>query len=171
MRRVFRGKRCTTAPVAGIFLVFGIAAGVSLLGCARKGPVRPPQDAAPKAIADLAVTDTVNGLQLEWARPTSYADGSHMDDLGGFEVHRTRGLPGGNEFQRLAVLAVSDRERLRKVHRFRYLDRGVTHGIVYRYQVVSFTLDRYFSEPSNVVTAECRVLIEGNNAPLPTPGR
>ncbi len=117
-------------------------------GCGRKGPVRPPELLAPARIEDLQAVDTPQGVVLSWSRPRTYADGTRMDDLGGFAVERAE---SDGPFQRIASLPVSDRERFRKIRRFRFLDTAARPGRVYRYRVVSFTTDRYASAPSNAV--------------------
>jgi hypothetical protein len=142
---------------------------VAALSCGRKGPPRPPEDVLPRRIADLGASNTADGIQLSWRRPESYASGERMTDLGGFMVERASGA--ALDYQRVAVLEVTDRDRFRQVKRFKHLDRDVTPGVAYRYRVVSFTVDRYFSEPSNAVTIERTVTNEGKNALLPTPRR
>ena len=92
-----------------------------------------------------------------------------MTDLGGFEVERA--TADGLTYQRIAVLEVTDRDRVRQIKRFKHLDHDVTAGVAYRYRVVSFTVDRYFSVPSNAVTIERTQTNEGRNALLPTPQR
>jgi hypothetical protein len=92
-----------------------------------------------------------------------------MSDLGGFMVERATG--DALSYQRIAELTVTDRDRFRQIKRFKHLDRDVTLGVAYRYRVVSFTVDRYFSAPSNAVTIERTLTNEGRNALLPTPQR
>jgi hypothetical protein len=139
-------------------------------GCGRKtSPPRPPEDVLPRPIANLAATNLADGVQLSWGRPQLYADGERMTDLGGFVVERAIG--DELQYQKIATLEVTDRDRFRQIKRFKHLDRDVTVGIAYRYRVVSFTLDRYFSPPSNAVTIERTLKNEERNAPLPTPQR
>lgn len=108
---------------------------------------------------------------MSWSRPTTYADGSRMTDLAGFEIQRALMPSAGAEFERLAVLKVEDRDRFRQVKRFSYLDRTIEGATTYRYRVVSFTLDGYFGAPSNVVTVEYDKSHEDPNGSLPTPRR
>ena len=91
-----------------------------------------------------------------------------MPDLGGFVIERAVGTAAHTTFARLDTIEVSDRDRFRQVKRFHYLDRGILPDLTYRYQVVSFTLDRYFSAPSNLVTVEGTISGE-KHAPLPSP--
>jgi predicted small lipoprotein YifL len=143
------------------FVAALLVAGV--LACGRKAPLRPPEDVAPKRIADLSASNAGEGIQLAWSRPRVYADGEAMQDLGGFIVERAEGREPQATFRRITVLDVNDRDRFRQLKRFRYTDRDVLTGATYQYRVVSFTLDRYFSAPSNVVTAERSV--SGSTAP------
>ena len=139
--------------------------------CGRKGPPRPPEDVLPQTISDLTAANTAQGIQLAWSRPRSYADGSRMTDLGGFVIQRATGTDSAAPFVRLSILEVNDRNRFRQVTRFRYLDRDTTVGTPYRYRVVSFTLDRYFSAPSNVVAAEGQQTGESDHASFPAAQR
>ena len=139
------------------------------LGCGRKALPRPPEDVLPRPLADLAASNLADGVQLSWGRPQLYVDGQRMTDLGGFVIERAAG--DTPTYQNIAVLEVSDRDRFRQIKRFKHLDRDVTPGVAYRYRVVSFTVDRYFSAPSNAVTIERLVKNEERNAPLPTPQR
>ena len=124
----------------------------------------------PRPLADLAASNVADGVQVSWSRPQLYADGTRLTDLGGFAVERAVG--DALTYQRIAELEVTDRDRFRQIRRFKYLDRNVTPGGTYRYRVVSFTIDRYFSAPSNAVTIERTTTTnEGRNALLPTPQR
>jgi predicted small lipoprotein YifL len=120
---------------------------VALLGCGRKGPVKPPELARPAAITDLRAANEEEAVALAWSRPSEYADGARMTDLGEFRVERASGDAPG--WDTIAVLPVADRERVRQIKRFRFADRGVAMGEVYRYRVVSSTVDGYASAPSN----------------------
>jgi len=144
---------------------------VVLPACGRKTLPRPPEDVLPKTIDDLSASNTAEGIQLTWSRPKLYADGSQMRDLGGFVIERATGTDPLSPFQRLTVLEVNDRDRFRPLTRFRHDDNDTSVGMPYRYRVVSFTLDRYFSAPSNVVTVERAITGQESHAPLPTPQR
>jgi predicted small lipoprotein YifL len=120
-----------------------------LLACGRKGPVKPPDLARPAPLDDLQATNEVDAILLSWARPTRYADGTRMTDLGEFRVERATGT--SPDFQIIALLPVTDQDRFRQIKRFRFADRGVVEAETYRYRVVSSTLDGYVSAPSNAV--------------------
>ena len=126
--------------------------------CGRKTAVRPPELVAPKPIEDLKLEAKTTGIELRWSRPRTYADGSSMDDLGGFLVLRAvqaaqDGSASGetSEFSELATVVVEDRDRFRQAKRFRYTDEQITAGTRYRYRVRAFTLDGEYSTPSNIV--------------------
>jgi predicted small lipoprotein YifL len=136
-------------------------------GCGRKGPIRPPEDVLPQTIKDLTATQTPQGIELSWRRPRTYADGSRMTDLGGFVIERATSAGPDASFARLGVVEVNDRERFRQTTHFHYLDHDTTVGTAYRYRVVSFTLDRYFSAPSNEVVVEGREASQDEHASFP----
>lgn len=142
---------------------------LSGLACGRKAPPRPPEDVLPQTISDLGATNVTDGVRLSWSRPLTYVDGSRMTDLGGFVVERAIGTEPRAAFQRLTVLAVSDRDRFRQVKHFEYVDRDTVPESTYQYRVVSFTLDRYFSAPSNVAIITRKVPREEKHASLPPP--
>lgn len=102
---------------------------------------------APEVIDKLEARNTEEGILLRWERPTRYADGSRMLDLAGFRIERST---ASGEFEVLSIREVTDRNRFRPIRNFRYLDVAVTEGEAYRYRVVSFTTDSYFSPPSRV---------------------
>lgn len=142
---------------------------LSLFSCGRKAPPRPPEDVLPRAIVDLSAKNEAQGIQLSWSRPLTYADGTRMADLAGFTIERAVGTAPHTRFARLGVLEVSDRDRFRQIKHFQYVDRDTTPATTYQYRVVSFTVDRYFSEPSNIVTVERAAPGEEKHALLPTP--
>jgi predicted small lipoprotein YifL len=131
--------------------------------CGRKGPVKPPEYTRPAVIADLSAKNEADAILLSWQRPDSYADNSRMTDLGEFRLERA--AAGAVDFEIIAVLPVTDRERFRQIKRFRFADRGVVEGESYRYRVVSSTVDGYASAPSNTV----EIVREAAQAPTPTP--
>lgn len=124
-----------------------------LPACGRKTAVRPPEFVAPEAIEDLKLTAKDTGIELRWGRPQTYADGSKMDDLGGFVVLRAVQSKDGQfgEFSQLTTVRVEDRDRFRQSKRFRFIDEQVSVGTRYRYRIQAFTLDGDYSTPSNTV--------------------
>jgi hypothetical protein len=51
----------------------------------------------------------------------------------------------------LATVIVDDRDRFRQAKKFSYTDEQLTVGSHYRYRVQAFTLDGYYSSPSNTI--------------------
>ena len=136
-----------------------------LVACGVKSAPRPPEDVLPMPIADLRGTSVAGGIELRWARPRETVDGRQLSDLAGFHIERATG--SAPAFERLATVEVTDRDRIQQQRVFRYTDTGVTVGDACRYRVVSFTLDGYVSDPSNVATVE-RTHVNGEaHAPLP----
>ena len=121
--------------------------------CGRKTPVRPPELVAPEPIDSLTLEVEKAGIKLQWGRPQRYVDGSSMDDLGGFAILRAiqDGQGKGNAFTQIATVPVEDRDRFRQAKKFSYTDEQLTGGTLYRYRVQAFTLDGYYSSPSNTV--------------------
>lgn len=150
-------------PLAFAFCLFAFV----LPGCGRKALLKAPEDVLPERITDLAANNAPDGIQLSWSRPRAYVDGSRMTDLGGFVIERAATAAPRPTFERISVLDVDDRDRFRQIKQFRYLDRDTTVGTQYSYRVVSFTIDRYFSGPSNVVTVEHAITGEDKHASLP----
>jgi hypothetical protein len=116
--------------------------------CGLKSDPRGVDQVRPKVITSLMSKTAVDGVHLEWVRPATYLSGQRMDDLGGFLVFR--GVPD-QQAEQIADIPVTDRERFRPEKRFEYIDKDVTSGGRYYYRVISYTLDRYYSQPSNMV--------------------
>jgi hypothetical protein len=144
--------------LAAAALVVALALGA---GCGRKTSPRPPELVAPRAIPAVALRSRADGVEVSWARPTRYADGATMPDLGGFVVER-QSL--STTFHEVARVPVTDRGRFRQVKRFTYVDGDVTATLTYHYRVVAFTTDGYYSEPSGVAA-----ITWSPPAPSPTP--
>ncbi len=158
-----RSRNLYLLPLAFCLVIFS--------SCGRKSLPRPPEDVLPRPITNLTASSTPQGIQLWWSRPSTYTSGVQMTDLGGFVIERSARTDPLAPFERLAVLEVNDRDRFRQVKRFSHVDNDTSVGMPYRYRVVSYTLDRYFSAPSNVVTVERTNTGEESHAPLPTPQR
>jgi hypothetical protein len=137
-------------------------------GCGRRGPLRPQTDMNPTAITDLKAARSASGVMLSWSRPTTYLDGSRMLDLAGFEIQR-RKVDGDARFEKIGSAVVEDRERFQQARHFQYLDREIADAQTYAYRVVSYTLDGYFSAPSNIAAVDTKRTSGEANAPLPTP--
>lgn len=120
-----------------------------LASCGLKADPRGADQVRPKTISSLTGLVATDGVHLDWQRPAAYLNGQRMDDLGGFLVFR--GLPG-QQAEQIADVPVADRERFRPEKRFQYLDKEASKGGTYYYRVITYTLDKYYSFPSNQVT-------------------
>jgi hypothetical protein len=141
-----------------VLLIPGLLLSVSIFAsvfpaCGLKTPVRPPELVAPEPVGDLTLEVESKGIQLHWGRPQKYVDGSNMDDLGGFVVLRAiqNGQGTAGAFSQVATISVEDRDRFRKAKKFSYTDEQLAADTLYRYRVEVFTLDGYYSSPSNTV--------------------
>src|SRR5215510_3076527 len=146
-------RRRRKVPVISGFLLSMAISLFVFSACGSKTPVRPPELVAPEPISDLTLEVESKGIQLHWGRPQKYADGSDMDDLGGFVVLRAvqNGQGTLGTFSQVATVPVEDRDRFRKAKKFSYTDEQLAAGTLYRYRVQVFTLDGYYSSPSNTV--------------------
>ncbi|HZP45308.1 MAG TPA: lipoprotein [Candidatus Binataceae bacterium] len=121
---------------------------IALVGCGVKGPPVAPELARPARIEDLRAVPDPEGIKLAWQRPTTYAGGGRMRDLGGFVILRST---GGGPMEPLVELPVTDQERFSVEHEFEYIDNETQLGQRYQYEVLARTLDGYVSAPSNEV--------------------
>jgi hypothetical protein len=103
----------------------------------------------PETPAPVSVTPVAAGVKVTWHRPKSYVDGTPLEDLGSFFVFRACGEDG--EFVPIASIAVTDRQRFRKVKTFSFVDEGTPPDAPCRYRVVAATLDDYKSAPAEGV--------------------
>ena len=140
-------------------LLIGLAVATLVPACGRKTMPKPPQWVAPKAVQELSLSTQSTGILVRWSRPTEYADGSTMEDLGGFVVERNR---YNSPFTEVARIPVTDLGRFQKAKRFDYLDTQLLPEAIYHYRIVAFTTDRYFSSPSDAAEITW-------NPPTPTP--
>jgi len=124
-----------------------------LSACGRKTPVRPPELVAPEPINDLQAEVKDKAIRLQWGRPQEYVYGGELDDLAGFVISRAtrNGTGQSSTFTQIAIVPVEDRDRFRQAKKFNYTDEQLSAGTLYRYRVQAFTLDGYYSKPSNIV--------------------
>ncbi len=141
------GVRRATAMLAALALILA----ASTIGCGRRGSPRPPEDVLPETIDRLEAHNQDAAVLLTWPRPENYTGGGKMSDLGEFIVERAVGSAPPAEFHEIKRIPVEDRDRFRQVKNFRYVDKDVLVGIVYRYRVLSRTTDDYESAASNEV--------------------
>lgn len=117
-------------------------------GCGLKADPRGADQVRPRIITSLVSQPEADGVHLAWKRPATYVNGQRLDDLGGFLVFR--GVPD-QQAEQIAEIPVTDRERFRPEKKFEYVDKTVAKGGRYYYRVITYTLDKYYSQPSNMV--------------------
>ena len=157
--RTEAGKAASRGRTRGLFIA---VIAVFACACGHRTDIRPPSLVAPEAIDDLALRLAEDGVTLEWGRPRTYADGTDMEDLGGFVVLRaSRDGTRAQRFQRIALLPVNDRDRFQQEKRFRYADTNLSAGTLYRYRVLAVTLDGYLGETSNTVEVLWPAAVDG----------
>jgi hypothetical protein len=135
-----------------ISLAIALAVAIAALACGRKADPQPAELVRPKRITNLTAKPVKEGVRLEWSRPETYVNGKRMDDLGGFLVFR--GESGSAVADEVGTIEVSDRERFQRERKFTFIDGKVEKGKSYFYRVVSFTTDKYYSDPSNQVVVK-----------------
>ncbi len=144
MQRMGPARLSDTAKAILILIV------VAVIGaCGVKSAPVPPEQARPQAITSLTASSSPDGVMLSWERPTLYAGGHTMRDLGSFVIMRAEGPSA--QMQPLVELPVTDRERFQVQDRFMYDDLETQIGLHYRYAIIAETTDGYRSDPSNVV--------------------
>jgi len=144
MQRMGPARLSNTAKALLVLVV------VAVIGaCGVKSAPVPPEQARPQAITSLTASSSPDGVMLSWERPTLYAGGHTMRDLGSFVIMRAEGPSA--QMQPLVELPVTDRERFQVQDRFMYDDLETQIGLHYRYAIIAETTDGYRSDPSNVV--------------------
>lgn len=145
-------------------LMLALIAGV--LSCGRKTEIRPPELVAPKAVSQLALDSTAEGVRLRWTRPTETVDGKSMEDLAGFVIERAV----TTTFREIARVPVTDRGRFQKAKRFEYLDRDVVADMIFHYRVIAYTTDGYYSAPTGAATITWTpTAVHAAESPTPEP--
>ena len=130
---------------ARLLLFFAV---VLIPACGVKSSPVAPQTVYPATISDLHASADPAGINLTWSRPIHYVTGHSMRDLGGFVLLRSE---GNQPFQPLVQIPVTDQGRFSPQSTFSYLDGETQVGNLYRYEIISRTLDGYTSAPSNQV--------------------
>jgi len=139
-------KRANALTLA---LVIAALANAIFLGCGVKSTPIPPEAARPEQILGLEAANAKDGIRLTWDRPTNYAGGEKMKDLGGFTISRTQ---EGKPAEKIGEIEVHDEGRFQVQNTFTFIDGDTIMGKTYHYQVTSNTTDGYVSVPSNDVT-------------------
>lgn len=146
----------TSRPGIALLLTGLILAG-SLIGCAKKGPVRPKLASLPAAPQAPLLEQRGDQLLLSWQAPDKNQDGGDADDLAGFHILRrdyaaADGCPGCREPDDLQVRIRLDYPvpAQRIGDRFYWLDERVAVGRGYRYFVLPVTVGRQRGEPADL---------------------
>lgn len=121
-----------------------------LAACGLKNDPVAPELVRPLPPAKLAAAPVRDGVELRWRRPTAYAGGGRMRDLGGFDVERAAVATG--PFSKVGTLTLADQQRFRQQRDLAWTDREVEPGTEYVYRVIAFTTDGSRSAPSPPVT-------------------
>ena len=124
--------------------------------CGVRSRPLPPELVQPEPPANVVASSRPEGVRLTWRRPTKYSGGTHMRDLGGFEIDRADGADG-IDFGRVGTLELTDQTRFRQERMIEWIDTSAVAGTTYRYRVVAYTTDGYRSTPGGPVTIEHRI--------------
>ncbi len=119
--------------------------------CARRGPLRAPEDVRPAPIDDLAARWIDGQVELQWSRPNRSETGRRVDEIAEFIIEHQCIGRGDSDFSVAATVATGERGRFRRVRSYRYRRDVPEEWLPCRYRVVSKTYDGYVSEPSNTV--------------------
>lgn len=120
-------------------------------GCARRGPLRAPEEIRPEPIRDLKVRLVDGQVELSWSRPQRSEAGRRLEEIAAFIIERQCLGQQEVSFAPLTTVATGERGRFRKVRSYRYRHEVHPEMLPCRYRVVSKTYDGYVSQVSNVV--------------------
>jgi len=128
-------------------LALVLVAAVALLapGCGHKGAVLAPELVRPEPPTDFDAASTPDGVRLTWTRPTRYAGGARMRDLGSFRIERADADVSPLEFSFAGELEMKDQARYQQQRRLEFFDGDVLPEHQYIYRIRARTLDGYES--------------------------
>lgn len=158
-------------------LGFRVLTGISLVAlvlssaCGRKGPPKPPETFAPRAVETFTLRGTVEGVALQWRAPQLQADGEVLTDLERFRIYRADFVEEGKpDFDPLAEIpyegplpedeedqkdSFKDLQKSKasstEVTIVEYLDETPQPGRRYLYYVVPFGSGRTPGAPSQTL--------------------
>ena len=135
---------------------------LSLAGCGRKGPLKPPEALVPAPVADLQVGQQGEQFLVSWSRPSEEEGGGALRDLARFQLFRREVLPPGEDCEECPnayrLLKTVDLDYLQGVivsgARYYLYDADLLEGTVYRYKVLSLKRDGTGSRASNLSGAK-----------------
>ncbi len=118
-----------------------------IVGCGKKGPVRPKLATLPAAPEDVTLRQQGNLFVLGWAAPSVNLDGSRIENLSGFRIKRLTyaaedGCPTCREPQlEVAEIDLRYPEHAQQVgNRFYWRDLDIRPGNGYRYAIMPVTV-------------------------------
>jgi predicted small lipoprotein YifL/fibronectin type 3 domain-containing protein len=134
----------------------------SLVGCGRKGPLKPPEALVPAPVADLRVHQQGDRFLVSWSRPAGEEGGGALRDLDRFQLFRREVLPPGQDCEECTdaykLVKTVDLDFPRGVvaagSRYYYYDLDPVDGTTYRYKVLSLKKDGTISRDSNRADAK-----------------
>jgi predicted small lipoprotein YifL len=138
--------------VKGLCFALGLALLIVFAGgCARRGPLRAPEEVRPAPVQDLRARTLDGQVELVWSRPQRSETGRKVEEIETFVIERQCPGAGQSDFSLLTTIGTGERRRIRKVTSYRYRHDLARELLPCRYRVVSKTYDGYVSQPSNVV--------------------
>lgn len=149
-----------------------VALAVSLLAvaCGRKSDPRPPELTVPRSPEPVVASNVAAGIRVQWRRPDEYVDGARFDDLSQFIVYRA--CEAAPDFERIAEIPVSDRDRFRRQRGFDLVDHDPALGVACRYRVFAIAGDGQPSEAAESATILRALPVPSPTAsPAPSPRR
>ncbi len=134
-------------PRPASLIVLGCLLSGLLLGCGKKGPVRPKLATVPEAPREVTLEQQGRLLILGWSLPVRNLDGSTVEDLVGFRIRRLaydsqEGCPTCRDPQEVVAeidLRYPDPAQ-RFGSRFYWRDSDIRQDMGYRYAVTAETI-------------------------------
>jgi predicted small lipoprotein YifL len=128
-----------------------------IVGCGRKGPLKPPEAMVPAPVADLRVEQQGDRFLVSWSRPSTEEGGGALRDLARFQLFRREVLPSDQDCEECSdaykLLKSVDLDFPRGVMvvgaRLYFYDVDPVEGTSYRYKVLSLKRDGTISRDSN----------------------
>jgi len=176
MNKLKRGIDMSKHPL--IFLII-----LCLSACGKYGSPVPPEALSPRGVQELNVTAELEGVRFNWKAPDLDLRGKELRSMDGYRVLKIEGsnplgqemsiraeIPDNHvsELQKLKKAAMEQGKIVRRVKvddqmkKFEFLDKQVTSGKTYTYQIVPVNQDGVLGEASKFV----RVLFKGDQSDI-----
>jgi len=125
-----------------------------LMGCGKRGPVRPLIEKLPQSVTAAELIQRGNGFLLSWKMPTENQDGTRLDDLDHVEIRRVFAPPA--EFcsecptpwpliARISPQLPAPAKRIKQTYLL--VDRGAETGQVAHYRLTVLNREGHASVP------------------------